>query len=115
MVEDKWIGLTLAVSSSVAIGTSFILTKKGLNDAAERSAYAQASDNYTYLKNPIWWAGMSLLILGEIANFAAYTFAPPIMVTPLGALSVIIGAVLASFLSTKNSVTSEESGAHCVY
>ena len=28
MVEDKYIGLALAVSSSLAIGTSFILTKK---------------------------------------------------------------------------------------
>lgn len=26
-----------------------------------------------------------------VANFAAYTFAPAILVTPLGALSVIIG------------------------
>lgn len=28
MVEDKWIGLALAMSSSLAIGTSFIITKK---------------------------------------------------------------------------------------
>jgi hypothetical protein len=28
MVEDKYIGLALAVSGSVAIGTSFIITKK---------------------------------------------------------------------------------------
>ncbi|KAF8632159.1 hypothetical protein AX17_004900 [Amanita inopinata Kibby_2008] len=99
MLDDKYIGLALAVSSSVAIGTSFIITKKGLNDAGERSAYgAQASDNLSYLRNPIWWAGISTLVLGEIANFAAYTFAPPILVTPLGALSVLIGAVLASFL-----------------
>ncbi|KZT70391.1 DUF803-domain-containing protein [Daedalea quercina L-15889] len=98
MVDDKYIGLTLAVSGSLAIGTSFIITKKGLNDAASRSTYAQASDNYAYFRNPIWWAGMSTLVLGEIANFAAYTFAPPILVTPLGALSVIIGAILASFL-----------------
>ena len=28
MVEDKYIGLALAVSSSIAIGTSFIITKK---------------------------------------------------------------------------------------
>ncbi|KAI0371388.1 DUF803-domain-containing protein [Pilatotrama ljubarskyi] len=97
MVEDKYIGLALAISSSLAIGTSFILTKKGLNQAGE-SAYASASDNYAYFRNPIWWAGMSTLIIGEIANFAAYTFAPPILVTPLGALSVIIGAILASFL-----------------
>lgn len=99
MLEDKYIGLALAVSSSVAIGTSFIITKKGLNDAAERSAaYANASDDYSYLKNPIWWAGMITMVIGEVANFAAYTFAPPILVTPLGALSVLIGAVLASFL-----------------
>lgn len=31
---------------------------QGLNDAGERS-YTNASDNYAYLKNPIWWAGMS--------------------------------------------------------
>ena len=28
MVEDKYIGLTLAVSGNLAIGTSFIITKK---------------------------------------------------------------------------------------
>lgn len=30
-------------------------------------------------------------LLDVVANFAAYTFAPAILVTPLGALSVIIG------------------------
>ncbi|KAN0085737.1 Magnesium transporter NIPA domain containing protein [Tylopilus felleus] len=99
MVEDKYIGLALAVSSSVAIGTSFIITKKGLTDAGARgSSHVSASDDYAYLRNPTWWAGISTLVLGEIANFAAYTFAPPILVTPLGALSVLIGAVLASFI-----------------
>ncbi|KAJ8508760.1 hypothetical protein ONZ45_g9003 [Pleurotus djamor] len=99
MVDDKYIGLALAVSSSLAIGTSFIITKKGLNDAAQRGdTYQSASDNHSYLNNGIWWLGMCLMVLGEIANFSAYTFAPPILVTPLGALSVLIGAVLASFL-----------------
>ncbi|KAF5367487.1 hypothetical protein D9758_003725 [Tetrapyrgos nigripes] len=95
-LDDKWIGLALAVSSSMAIGMSSIITKKGLNAAGTYGV--AASDNLSYLRNPIWWAGISTLILGEIANFAAYTFAPPILVTPLGALSVLIGAILASFL-----------------
>lgn len=99
MLEDKYIGLALAVSGTVAIGSSFIITKKGLNDAADRgSTYAQASDDHAYLKNPIWWTGMAIMVLGELANFAAYSFAPPILVTPLGSLSVIIGAILASYL-----------------
>ena len=40
--------------------------------------------------------------LGEAANFTAYAFAPASLVTPLGALSVIISAVMASkFLNEK--------------
>jgi Magnesium transporter NIPA len=72
------------------------------------------------LYEPLWWAGMitstnahnfshftcfyffafcfsiitkmiiSAVIVGEVANFAAYAFAPAILVTPLGALSIII-------------------------
>ncbi|PLW50328.1 hypothetical protein PCANC_05650 [Puccinia coronata f. sp. avenae] len=97
LLEDKYIGLALAVSSSLAIGTSFIITKKGLMAAADRGS-GHSTETHTYLKNPIWWAGMLTMVIGEVANFAAYTFAPPILVTPLGALSVLIGAVLASFL-----------------
>ncbi|KAI9316826.1 magnesium transporter NIPA-domain-containing protein [Dichotomocladium elegans] len=45
----------------------------------------------------MWWAGMILMIIGELCNFVAYSFAPAILVTPLGALSVVICAVLSSF------------------
>lgn len=95
MVDDNYIGLALAMSSSLAIGTSFIITKKGLIDASARNGSSQVQ-GHEYLQNPIWWAGMITMAIGEVANFAAYTFAPAILVTPLGALSVIIGAVLAA-------------------
>ncbi|ODV91713.1 hypothetical protein CANCADRAFT_55528 [Tortispora caseinolytica NRRL Y-17796] len=94
MIEEKYIGLGLAISSSLAIGTSFIITKKGLMDASDKQGFD--GEGYEYLRNPIWWAGMLTMVVGEIANFAAYTFAPAILVTPLGALSVLIGSVLAS-------------------
>ncbi|CAK9142765.1 unnamed protein product [Ilex paraguariensis] len=38
------------------------------------------------------------VILGELANFVAYMYAPAVLVTPLGALSIIVSAVLAHFL-----------------
>ncbi|KAI3404311.1 hypothetical protein KGF56_002831 [Candida oxycetoniae] len=117
-MDDKYIGLVLAMSSSLAIGTSFIITKKGLIDAAARkkqgssSGTVQASD---YLQNPIWWGGMITMAIGEIANFAAYTFAPAILVTPLGALSVIIGAVLAAiFLKEELGVLGKMGCAICL-
>ncbi|KAF2143448.1 uncharacterized protein K452DRAFT_171289 [Aplosporella prunicola CBS 121167] len=95
MVEEKYIGLMLAISSSLAIGTSFVLTKKGLNDAEKRHGYT--GDGFSYLRSSTWWGGISTMVLGEIANFAAYAFAPAILVTPLGALSVLIGSVLGAY------------------
>ncbi|KAJ4373219.1 hypothetical protein N0V83_003512 [Neocucurbitaria cava] len=95
MVEDKYIGLMLAMSSSLAIGASFVITKKGLNASMEKHGFN--GDGFGYLQNPVWWAGITTMVLGEIFNFAAYAFAPAILVTPLGALSVLIGAVLGSY------------------
>ena len=95
MVEDKYIGLFLAITSSIGIGTSYVITKKGLQQMSQRHGFE--GDGYQYLKNATWWAGMITMILGETANFAAYAFAPAILVTPLGALSVLTGAVLGSY------------------
>ncbi|KAI5459997.1 magnesium transporter NIPA-domain-containing protein [Mariannaea sp. PMI_226] len=95
MIEDKYIGLALAMTSALAIGTSFVITKKGLNQVGERHGFE--GEGFIYLRNPLWWAGISTLATGEICNFAAYAFAPAILVTPLGALSVLIGAVLGSY------------------
>jgi drug/metabolite transporter (DMT)-like permease len=41
---------------------------------------------------------MIMMIVGEVANFVAYAFAPAVLVTPLGALSIIFSAVLAHFI-----------------
>ncbi|KAI1939200.1 hypothetical protein LOZ39_003404 [Ophidiomyces ophidiicola] len=79
----------------MAIGTSFVITKKGLMEASERHGFE--GEGFSYLRSPIWWGGIITLIVGEVANFAAYAFAPAILVTPLGALSVLIGAVLGSY------------------
>ncbi|KAL8693432.1 MAG: hypothetical protein Q9218_001742 [Villophora microphyllina] len=95
MVEDKYIGLALAIVSTMAIGTSFVITKKGLLDASERHGFE--GDGFAYLKSPTWWGGIVTMVVGEVANFAAYAYAPAILVTPLGALSVLIGAVLGAY------------------
>lgn len=95
MMEDKYVGLLLAMSSSLAIGASFVITKKGLESSKEKHGFN--GDGFGYLRNPVWWAGITTMVLGEIFNFAAYAFAPAILVTPLGALSVLIGAVLGAY------------------
>lgn len=95
MLQDKYIGLVLAITSTLAIGTSFVITKKGLLEASKRHGFE--GDGFAYLKSPMWWGGIVTMVIGEAANFSAYAFAPAILVTPLGALSVLIGAVLGAY------------------
>lgn len=97
MSADNIKGLVLALSSSFFIGASFIVKKKGLKKAGASGIRAGVG-GYSYLYEPLWWVGMITMIVGEIANFAAYAFAPAILVTPLGALSIIISAVLAHII-----------------
>ncbi|KIL57299.1 hypothetical protein M378DRAFT_88109 [Amanita muscaria Koide BX008] len=89
----KVVGIILAVCSGLLIGSSFVLKKKGL---LRSQAGAVAGEGVAYLKSPLWWTGMIMMILGELCNFAAYAFVEAIVVTPLGALSVVVCAILSS-------------------
>ncbi|WMV56722.1 hypothetical protein MTR67_050107 [Solanum verrucosum] len=108
-ISDNVHGVILAISSSIFIGASFIIKKKGLKKASATGGTRAGSGGHSYLLEPMWWAGMltnistcnndqAQLIVGEGANFAAYAYAPAILVTPLGALSIIVSAVLAHFI-----------------
>ncbi|KAL2342871.1 hypothetical protein Fmac_004156 [Flemingia macrophylla] len=97
MSSSNLTGFVLAVVSSAFIGSSFIIKKKGLQLASANGPRAGVG-GYGYLLQPLWWVGMITMIIGEIANFVAYIYAPAVLVTPLGALSIIVSAVLAHFL-----------------
>ncbi|KAI0369698.1 DUF803-domain-containing protein [Pilatotrama ljubarskyi] len=95
------VGIILAVTSGLLIGSSFVFKKKGLLRSQEGLA---AGEGVAYLKSPLWWIGMTMMIMGELCNFAAYAFVEAIVVTPMGALSVVICAILSSlFLNEKLS------------
>ncbi|CAL9760826.1 unnamed protein product [Musa acuminata subsp. burmannicoides] len=96
-VSDNTKGFALAVVSSAFIGSSFILKKKGLKRAGKSGTRAGVG-GYAYLLQPLWWAGMITMLIGEVANFVAYVFAPAALVTPLGALSIIVSSVLSHFM-----------------
>ncbi|KAG8813099.1 hypothetical protein FRC17_001679 [Serendipita sp. 399] len=53
----------------------------------------------------MWWTGMIMMIFGEICNFAAYSFVEAIVVTPMGALSVVICAILSHFFLNESLTT----------
>ena len=91
----KAVGIILAICSGLFIGISFVLKKVGLLKANTKYN-EEAGEGYGYLKNAYWWTGMTLMIIGEICNFVAYAFVDAILVTPLGALSVVITTILSA-------------------
>uniref|UniRef100_A0A914ZCE9 Magnesium transporter NIPA2 n=1 Tax=Panagrolaimus superbus TaxID=310955 RepID=A0A914ZCE9_9BILA len=97
---DFYIGLGLAVSSSLFIGSSFIIKKKALIKLANTADVTKRASEggYGYLREWLWWMGVITMGVGEACNFAAYAFAPASLVTPLGALSVLVTAILSSRL-----------------
>lgn len=112
--KDFLIGLVLACSSSVFIGSSFVFKKRGLLKLASLGKRA-GDGGYGYLRESLWWAGVLLMGIGEAANFAAYAFAPASLVTPLGALSVLVTAVLSShFLNERLNLLGKLGCSICV-
>lgn len=110
----KVVGLTLAIASGVFIGSSFVLKKTGLLKANVKYK-EEAGEGYGYLKNAFWWSGMTLMIIGEICNLVAYMFVDAILVTPLGALSVVICAVLSAiFLKERLSFVGKVGCVMCI-
>ncbi|KIM31468.1 hypothetical protein M408DRAFT_260161 [Serendipita vermifera MAFF 305830] len=107
------VGVALAVASGVFIGASFVVKKKGL--IASQGGHA-AGEGVAYLKNAVWWTGMIMMIAGEIMNFGAYAFVEAIVVTPLGALSVVVCAILSSwFLKEKLTTLGWLACAECIF
>ncbi|KAI9350934.1 magnesium transporter NIPA-domain-containing protein [Obelidium mucronatum] len=108
------VGITLALLSGTFIGASVVFTKKALLDMKAKG-HDIAQGSHEYLRSPIWWVGMTLTALGEVANFGAYAFVPAILVTPLGAISVVISAVLSAiFLNEKLNFSGMVGCAQCL-
>uniref|UniRef100_A0A8C6TGI2 NIPA magnesium transporter 1 n=1 Tax=Neogobius melanostomus TaxID=47308 RepID=A0A8C6TGI2_9GOBI len=84
------VGIIIAIVSSLINGSTFVLQKKGILRSREKGV--------SYLQDAVWWSGTIAMIVGQIGNFLAYNFAPAVIVTPLGALGVLFGSVLASSL-----------------
>lgn len=49
------------------IDTSFVIKKKGLLAATAKHGN-EVGEGHGYLKNPMWWTGMVMMIVGEVSR-----------------------------------------------
>eukprot|EP00708_Paratrimastix_pyriformis_P002666 GAFH01001417.1.p2 GENE.GAFH01001417.1~~GAFH01001417.1.p2 ORF type:complete len:532 (-),score=186.73 GAFH01001417.1:48-1499(-) len=63
--------------------------------------------NVPFTKIWMWWLGLFCMVGGEFGNFYAFAFAPAALISPLGALGVIMNAIL-SFIFLKERMNPYE-------
>ena len=76
-------GILLAFSSSLVNSGAYFLLKKTLNA------------NEEYCSSVYWWIGFTLLTISEFMTSFAYGFAPAIVVSSLGGLTIVVNTFLA--------------------
>uniref|UniRef100_A0A8C6XEZ5 NIPA like domain containing 2 n=1 Tax=Naja naja TaxID=35670 RepID=A0A8C6XEZ5_NAJNA len=81
-------GILLAITGNIFISISLNLQKYShlrlTQQVVQKPCY----------RSKLWWCGIIFMGIGEIGNFAAYGFAPVMVVAPLGSVAVIGGAVI---------------------
>ena len=84
------IGIALAVGGNLLVSIALNLTKAAHNENQRRAV------PLPYVRLPMWWCGFAATLLGEMGNFAAYGFTEASVIAPLGAVSVLANAFIAS-------------------
>lgn len=57
-LRDFYVGLSLAISSSLFIGTSFIIKKVSLNRLSHGGGLRASQGGFGYLRDWMWWLGL---------------------------------------------------------
>lgn len=84
------IGVCLAITGNTLIASALTLQKYTHN--LEKTTGKAASSS------PLFWCSIVGMVGGEVGNFAAFGFASPTVVSPLGAVAVIVNGLLASLV-----------------
>ncbi|XP_041104682.1 NIPA-like protein 2 isoform X3 [Polyodon spathula] len=86
--KTQLLGIVIAIAGNFLISISLNLQKY------THVRLSQQNDPEPYYKSVLWWSAITLMGIGELGNFAAYGFAPAMLVAPLGCVSVIASAVI---------------------
>ena len=82
-----YLGVAMAVGGNTLIACSLALQKHVHNKHVALQKPASRS--------LLFWVSLAGMVTGEVGNFAAFGFASPTVISPLGAVSVLVNALVA--------------------
>ena len=98
-----------AGAAAVAVGAGVV---NGIGYTVQRRALLQTST--PYLRNPVWWAGFSLLLVAEGLGGVSFAVLPASVVVALGSCSVVANVVFASCINKETLTWRTLAGTACI-
>ena len=103
---SSFVGIGIACVANAFNGGGMSLQKVGHNRVAAAAGGTDVN-SVGHFKQPMWWLGLVLIIVGEGGNAFAYGLAPASTVAPFGGIGVFTNYVIAVLcLGEKSSVQS---------
>ena len=103
---SSFVGIGIACVANAFNGGGMSLQKVGHNRVAAAAGGTDVN-SVGHFKQPMWWLGLMLIIVGEGGNAFAYGLAPASTVAPFGGVGVFTNYVIAVlWLGEKSSVQS---------
>eukprot|EP00298_Acanthocystis_sp_HF-20_P023213 c31761_g1_i1.p1 GENE.c31761_g1_i1~~c31761_g1_i1.p1 ORF type:complete len:164 (+),score=63.14 c31761_g1_i1:40-531(+) len=103
------VGITLCLLSAFSSVIGVNLQKKAHNKRASIVVIGDEKKK-SLLRDPLWWFGLSLVVLGALLDFASMGFAPQTVVAAFGAATLVINTWTAPFF-LKETLTKKAFGA----
>lgn len=96
------IGIALAVASAAALAVGNLLQARGVRTIeADAGQGADTSKVWSLLRNHIWLIGTLLLGITVLLQMGSLTFAPLMVVQPVGVVALVFTALLTATFSRK--------------
>uniref|UniRef100_A0A7S0P0L3 Magnesium transporter n=1 Tax=Calcidiscus leptoporus TaxID=127549 RepID=A0A7S0P0L3_9EUKA len=88
--NDNMIGVMIAIGANAVIPLALNLQKY----AHVQNTDQDGKPRKPFMKIPLWWVGITLMISGEFFNLLAYGYAPTALVAPVGAVGVFFNGII---------------------
>ena len=104
---SSFVGIGIACVANAFNGGGMSLQKVGHNRVAAAAGGTTDVNSVGHFKQPMWWLGLVLIIVGEGGNAFAYGLAPASTVAPFGGIGVFTNYLIAVLcLGEKSSAQS---------
>lgn len=101
MTQWETFGAVLAVVASVISNLGVNVQK--YSHAAE-ARVTPARDQRPYVRRPLWWLGLALVVFGSLGDFTAFGFATQSLVAALGGGATLVANVFTAYFLNKEAL-----------